>query len=335
MTWTRTLTAAAAALATALSVVPAARAAADEPGAFAARPSPKAPQDKRGTFFRLHVERGTDRRQSVVIENLSKQNKHLLLNAVDGLTGTTSGSVYANRQDPRTKAGSWLSLPIKSIDLPAGKMTRVPFSIKIPSEARPGDHLAGIAIQDAHRTHSKSRLSITQIIRVVVGVQIIVDGPREKSLDLGKVALKALPGTKVPSVVVHLENTGTQLCKPILDVTLTGSTDKQQLVSRQLDTVLPATAIDFPLPWPTALQSGSYEVGVQAKGCGETKAIQVSAELGSTLLGTPDHPEPAKPTIIVQHASVPWIGIAGMLAAVAFLTAAAMAFFLRRRRPSA
>lgn len=333
MSWTRTLIAAAAALAGALPAAPAAHAADNEPGAFSARPSPKAPQDKRGTFFRLHVERGSDRRQSVVIENLSKQPKHLLIDAVDGLTGTTSGSVYANRDDPRSKAGSWIKLPVKSIELPAGKTTRVPFSLTIPDDANPGDHLAGIAIQDRHRTHSKSRLSITQIIRVVVGVQIIVDGPSDKSLALGKVALKALPGTKVPSVVVQLENTGTQLCKPLLDVTLTSAGDKQQLVSRKLDTVLPGSSIDFPMPWPTALEAGSYEVGVQAKGCGATQAVQVSAELGSTLLGTPTNPEPAKPTVIVQKVSVPWVGIAVLVAAVAALSAAMMAWLLRRRRP--
>ncbi len=312
-----------------------AHAAANEPGAFAARPSDNAPQDKRGTFFRLHVERGTDRRQSVVIENLSKHRKHLLLDAVDGLTGTTSGSVYANRDDPRKHAGSWIDLPTKSIDLPPGEQVRIPFKLKIPKRAHPGDHLAGIAIQDAHRTHSKSRLSITQIIRVVVGVQIIVDGPTETALELGKVSLKALPGTKVPSVVVRLANTGNNLCKPLLEVTLAGGATKQQLVTRQLDTVLPGTAIDFPVPWPTALQSGSYEVGVQAKNCGEPTAVQASAELGTTLLGTPDQPEPAKPTVIVQQASVPWLGIAGLLVMVALLTAGLMAFFLRRRQPGA
>ena len=330
-----TFLASAALLVAGLAAAAPAHGAQNEPGAFSARPSERAPQDKRGTFFRLHVDRGTGRRQSVVIENLSKHRKHLLLNAVDGLTGTTSGSVYANRDDPREGAGSWIDLPTKSIDLPPGKQVRVPFDLAIPGSARPGDHLAGIAIQDAHRTHSKSRLSITQIIRVVVGVQIIVDGPAETALELGKVSLKALPGTKVPSVVVHLANTGNNLCKPLLEVNLAGAGAKQQLVTRQLDTVLPGDAIDFPVPWPTALQAGSYEVGVQAKNCGEPKAVQASAELSTTLLGTPDHPEPAKPTVIVQHAAIPWAGIAGLLVLVALLTAGIMAFFLRRRQPSA
>ena len=331
MSWTRAIATAVAVASAALSVAAPARAAGDEPGAFSARPSPKAPQDQRGTFFRLHVEKGTDRRQSVVIENLSEETKHLLLNAVDGLTGTTSGSVYANRDDPKTKAGSWIDLPVKSIDLPAGKTMRVPFSLTVPKDARNGDHLAGIAIQDAHRTHSKSRLSITQIIRVVVGVQIIVDGPKEKALTLGKVEMKALPGTKVPSVVVHLENTGTELCTPLLEVNLTSPDGKQQLVSRQLDTVLPASAIDFPMPWPKALEAGSYEVGVTAKQCGEPQAIQASATLGSTLLGTPDEPEPKPPTVIVQQTPIPWAPIIALVVLVAVVTAAAMAFVLKRR----
>ncbi|MBO9533249.1 MAG: DUF916 domain-containing protein [Solirubrobacteraceae bacterium] len=316
----------------ALLAAPAAHAKDEEPGAFSARPSEAAPQDKRGTFFRLHVERGTDRRQSIVIENLSKRSKQLLIDAVDGRTGTTSGSVYANRQDPLSKAGSWIKLPVKSLDLPAGRTMRIPFSLSIPSDAAPGDHLAGIAIQDRHRTHSGSRVAITQIIRVVVGVQIIVDGPTEKALSLGKVALQALPGTKVPSVVVHLENTGGELCKPTLDVTLAGSQQEQQFVTRKLDTVLPGDAIDFPLPWPNALKAGTYDVGVQAKGCGKTEAAQTSAELGTTLVGTPDDPEPAAP-VVVKSASVPWLAVTGLVALAAVLSAASMAFVLRRRRP--
>ena len=330
MSWHRTL-AVAATVAAALSTAPAAHAA-NEPGAFSARPSPAAPQDKAGTYFRLHVEAGTDRRQSVLIENLSKQNKHLLVSAVDGLTGTTSGSVYANRDVPRQAAGSWITVPLKSIDLPAGKAMRVPFALHVPGNARSGDHLAGIAIQDARRTHSGSQMAITQIIRVVVGVQIIVDGPRNEALSLGKVSMKALPGTKVPSVVVHLENTGTKLCKPLLEVNLSSAGDKQQLVSRQLDTVLPGTAIDYPMPWPTALDAGSYEVGVQAKQCGDPQAVQASAELGTSLQGTPDHPEPVAPKVIVQQVSIPWIAIGGLLAAVAALSAGAMALILRRRK---
>ncbi|MDO9356363.1 MAG: DUF916 domain-containing protein, partial [Solirubrobacteraceae bacterium] len=309
MTWSRTLLAAAAALATAISAAPAHAAGDPEPGAFAARPSDRAPQDKRGTYFRLHVERGTDRRQAVIVENLSKRTKHLLIDPVDGLTGTTSGAVYANREDPRTRASTWVDLPVKSIDLPAGKQMRIPFSLSIPKGARPGDHLAGIAIQDAHRTHSKSRMSITQTIRVVVGVQIIVDGPTGKALQLGKVSMKALPGTKVPSVVVRVENTGTLLCKPLLEVNVAGAGEEAQLVTRELDTVLPDTSIDFPLPWPKALDAGSYEIGVQAKHCGDVQAVQASAELGATLRGTPDEPEPPAPTVIVKPASIPWVGI--------------------------
>lgn len=335
MNWGKTFAAAIVALTVALPATTPAHAATDEPGAFSARPSPKAPQDKLGTFFRLHVEQGTDRRQSIVIQNHSKQSKHLLLNAVDGRTGPTSGSVYANRDEKQTEAGSWIKIPVTSVDLRPGESKRVPFALAIPAAARTGDHLAGIAVQDAHRTRSESRLSITQIIRVVVGVQIIVAGPREKSLTIGKVGLKALPATKVPSVVVNVANTGTKLCKPRLEVNLSGPDTKQQLVSRKLDTVLARDAIDYALPWPNSLQAGTYDVRVQVKECGPPQATHVTAELGKTLLGTPDQPEPSSPTVIVQRASVPWLGIAGMLGLAVALTAIVMAWFMRRRQKKA
>lgn len=323
-----------AALVALTAAVPAGPAAAsDARGSFSARPNDRAPQDKAGTYFKLEVERGTSRRQSVLISNLSGERKELLLDAVDGLTGTTSGSVYANRDDPRRRAGAWVKLPRKELTLAPRESTRVPFELAIPGDAAPGDHLAGIAVQDREETKSGSQMTVTQVVRVVVGVQIIVDGRSEKALTLGDVALKALPGTEVPSVVIRLENTGTRLCQPTLDVTLTGSGEERQSATRKLDTILPGSAIDYPMPWPRALRQGIYEVAVQAKDCGKPQAVQATAELGETLLGTPDNPEPPTPVAagVAAGTGISLPVLVGLMVLVAALSSGFMALLLRRR----
>lgn len=326
-----------AALVGAAAVAPAAEAqqGQNNPGGFSVRPSERAPQDKLGTYLKLKVKRGTERRQSVVVKNMSDAPKELLIDVVDGLTAVTSGSVYANRDDPKKRAAKWIEVPEERITVPAKGTVRVPFSLNVPKDARPGDHLAGIAVQDVDesqggtKANGGAQLKVTQIVRVVMGVQITVLGPRKKGFRLGEVKLKAIPGTEVPSVVIEMQNMGTQLCKPVLDVALTGEDGVQQTASQKLETLLPGFTIEYPLPWQKALEEGSYDVVVQAKHCGDPEMVQTTAELGETLLGTPDNPEP--PESAKASEGVPLPVMIGALVGVALLSAGSVAFFSRRR----
>lgn len=302
-------------------------------GGFSAAPAKGSPQDKNGTYFSLHAPTGGVLHEVLVVKNLSKNKKHFLVDPVDGLTGATSGTVYADRDDPRHKAGTWVTTAVKSLEVAPHSQVRVPFTVKIPKSARPGDHLAGLALQDAHRAHSKSRFSITQIVRVVVGVKIDVAGHSKPQLTLGKIAMKALPGTKVPSVVIELADTGTRLCKPVLSVSVSSESGGSRLVTHQLDTILPGTKIDFPLPWPVALDAGTYDVTAQATKCGEAATITQTAQLGSTLRGTPTTPDPPAPVVIVKSStSTPWWALAGSAGFAALLSGILVAVLLRRRK---
>jgi hypothetical protein len=327
----RRLVAAALLLAATTAAPPSAQAA-DGAGGFSAQPAKGAPQDKSGTYFALHAPRGGVLHETLIVRNLSGNDKHFLLDAVDGLTGVTSGSVYADRDVPRAKAGTWVTTSTGTLTLKPHEVVRVPFTVRVPDVARAGDHLAGLAIQDAHRAHSKSRLSVTQIIRVVVGVKIVVDGEAHPQLALGKLAMQALPGTKVPSVVIELESTGKRLCQPQLQVSVGNDKTKTQTVTHRLDTILPGTKIPFPLPWPTALSAGTYDVTVSATHCGDPVSTEGSVRLGTTLRGTPSTPDPAPIVIVHQSSGVPVGIVAGGAAGIAVLSGALAAWWTRRRR---
>jgi hypothetical protein len=238
-------------------------------------------------YFILNVNRGAKLTRHVVVVNSGSAPVELLIYPVDGLTGTTSGDVYADRSDPRRFAGRWLQHATESINVPAYSHFVAPFTVVVPAHATPGDHLAGVAVEAAQRTTTGGHFSVTEVFREVVGVEMIVAGRAAPRIALRGAALAALPGTNYPSVKVRLANTGRDLCKPLLHVSLHGGGAASLSVSEQLDTVLPGTAIAFPFPLPHALAAGTYSISVAATECGAPARLHTMARLGTTLARTP------------------------------------------------
>jgi hypothetical protein len=223
---------------------------------------------------------------------------------VDGLTGQTTGTVYANRSDRVKKAGAWIRLSGRQLTVAPGQQVSVAFTVRVPLQARAGDHVAGIAFDDTKPRSSGGSFRITEIIREVIGVQIRVPGKAAPRLALGAVKLMALPGTRLASVVVDLGNRGLRLCKPTLAVSLNGPHRYSRSVVRQLDTVLPGDMVAYPLPWPGTLRHGGYLARTAASCKGMHVARRATVTLG-TVLG----PRPATPTKLAGSRTLgglPW-----------------------------
>ena len=97
------------------------------------------------SYFRPVLTPGSSITETVTVSNTGDVPVDLYVYPVDGLTGTTSGTVYANRADPRQKAGTWLTATVSSLTVPADHVQEVPCRIDVPATAAPGDHVAGIA----------------------------------------------------------------------------------------------------------------------------------------------------------------------------------------------
>jgi hypothetical protein len=246
----------------------------------------------------------------------------LVVSAVDGLTGQTSGAVYANRQDPVGKAGAWVQVAQSSLKLKPATTSYLNFTVHVPKDALPGDHLAGIAFEDAHPTTSGSGLEVTTVLRAVVGVQIRVSGAAAFHLLVGAASIEPLSDTqKLASVKIRLQDDGLLLGKPRLTVRITGPNGYHGTVTdRPLDTLLPGDPIDYPLPWPDPLAPGDYVIDVSATGPGMADAVTHHAtfHLDSALQPSkPDNVVPSPPPAPPAQpglAIAPWVLIAGVAA---------------------
>ena len=127
-----------------------------------AYPSPTDPLSR--SYFRPVVSAGSSVVESVAVVDTGERPVQLLVYPVDGLTATTSGTVYADRSDPRTRAGTWVTAAQSSLTVLPHHQVLVSFRVDVPADATPGDHVAGIAFEDANPTTSAG-LSITEVIR--------------------------------------------------------------------------------------------------------------------------------------------------------------------------
>lgn len=257
---------------------------------IALRPGHADPNDpSTRAFFKPTVAAGETFSDEVIVTNSGDNPIELVVSGVDGLTGPTSGAVYGNRQDPVQEAGTWVSPAAGTVTVPPHAELAVPFTVKVPKGIRPGDHLAGIAFEDVHQTSAGGNFAVTQIVRAVMGVQVIVPGPGAFAAHVDSASLEALPGVGAASVLVTLGNNGARLGKPSLSVALAGPDGYQRTVTRALDTILPGDTIAYPFVWPDVLQSGEYSISVTATDPGGAApvSLQAKSRLGTPLAGVP------------------------------------------------
>ncbi len=246
-------------------------------GGFGVRPAHFNPRNlATRAYFIIHARPGSVRHEDAIVTNDNATPLTLEVNAVDGLTGVTSGLVYANRGVASSGAGAWVTPAHGRVTVAAHHSIRVGFVVRLPRFAAPGDHVAGIAFESLHPSTSGGHFSVTVVVRTVVGIEIEVPGHASRHLRIFSLALAPLPGTDVPSAVVTLEDDGHKLCHPQLMVAITGSGGTTS-VSQKLGTILPADKIAYPFRWPGTLSDGTYRVRATASHCGSSQTAATAA----------------------------------------------------------
>jgi Bacterial protein of unknown function (DUF916) len=243
-------------------------------GVRPAHPNPNVPATR--AYFIVHAGPGSLRQETVVVTNDSAKPLVLAVDAVDGLTGVTSGVVYANRGVPIHGAGAWVTPAVRRVTVPAHSSLDVGFTVKVPKAAPAGDHVAGIAFQALQGKKSAGHFAVTVVDRTVVGIEFEVPGHATQDIRLFSLALAPLPGTTVPSVVVTLEDVGRKLCQPQLTLAIQGQAGANK-ATRTLETILPGDKIAYPFRWPGSLREGSYDVSATATRCGPQAVMHAVA----------------------------------------------------------
>ena len=263
--------------------------AADRTG-FGLRPAHSDPKDPATrAYFKRSLKPGDSFSDQVLVSNNNATPMEFLVYPVDGVTGSSSGALYANRQDPLDKAGAWVKTEVDRVTVDPHADKLVGFSVHIPDDATPGDHLAGVAFESANPETSQGQFAVTRVLRGVTGILLRVDGPliRPFQLQIGDLGLRpAPPGTKTSGVTMQLSNHGQLFGKPYINVTMDGPAGYHRSVKRQLDRILPGDSIKYTFPWPDSFVTGRYHVCVTG-GEGDHEQASKCADLAVNLPGGP------------------------------------------------
>jgi hypothetical protein len=244
------------------AVGPAAVAGGVGPGAFAVQVVPAGGSLVAEPYFTPVVSAGGTSTGQLRITNVSSAELSLRVGAVDGLTGQTSGAVYAAQGAPRRWAALWVTPSVDVLSLAPGASSVVDVLVNVPLGASPGDHLAGLSVENA-APPLPSRGGVTQIIRSVTAVLIDVPGPARFRPSIGWVHLRTPRRAPSSQVIVELGDAGNALGQPTLTVTMKAIGGAARRVTQVLDTILPGDHIAYVLQWPRRLARSRYALTVR------------------------------------------------------------------------
>jgi hypothetical protein len=248
-------------------------------------------------YFVLAGRRGATIHSAVRVLNVGDRKGSASLYAVDGTTGQTSGAVYRSRQEERRDVGAWLRLSKSNVTLPPGGAERIPFTVRVPSDAYAGQHLGGIVVQPSiprhktigHTERSSFRVKIQELS--VVAVQVNLPGPPVVKMAITSLRPSGIPGRQ--DLLIGLSNLGNELLKGRGSLTIVDSSG-QRLKHQDfpLDTFVSHTHIDLPVYTAgKALPVGSYEGTVVITYRGNrlmrTFPFKITAAKNEQIFGSP------------------------------------------------
>jgi hypothetical protein len=167
-----------------LLLAPGAARAASDPAALSWGVVPGAGDQGSGRAnFAYAVEPGAELRDAVVVTNHGQRALDLDVYAADART-TTSGQLdLLPADEPSTGVGTWVTVDLPHVALAPGASVEVPFTVRVPADATPGDHSGGVvtaavSADDGSTVRLDRRLALRMHLRVAgeVAPALTVDG---------------------------------------------------------------------------------------------------------------------------------------------------------------
>ena len=210
-------------------------------------------------YFVLNLTPGATMQSRVRITNIGTAAGRLALYPVDATTGQTSGVVYYTQNDPRADVGRWITVDAHQLSLDPGKSQIVTFTVSVPHSARPGQHVGGLVAENlAVQGSSGSSVAINIQHLSIVAVQVNLPGKAIQRMEATGIRAGGQQGYQI--LYMSLRNSGTQMLKPSGSLQVTDMAGHQlKHMTMTLDTVLPQTAISYPVyVYGQALGPGRY-----------------------------------------------------------------------------
>ncbi|MEV7414665.1 DUF916 domain-containing protein [Streptomyces sp. NPDC089919] len=265
-------------------------------GNWSVYPTPAAGQQatSRAYFFHQGAAGGTVT-DSVTLTNSSAAPITFLVFATDA-TNTPAGGAFALlpvEKKPKD-LGTWITLPPevagKPVTVPPKGRRDIPFTVRIPEDANPGDHVGGIVALNTRVEGVKKEGKVQVGVRRSVGARFYlrVPGPLTAALSVEGVSVKRdaplLPWSrKAPATISYsLVNRGNVVLDPQVAMRAQGLFGREVFSRRNRDlhlVLLPGQRIDLTEAWAASPQLDWVTLKVTATAADHPDERQ-SAETG-------------------------------------------------------
>ncbi|MET9958959.1 DUF916 domain-containing protein [Streptomyces sp. NPDC006326] len=280
--------------------LPAAPAAAADNGTWGVFPTPAAGAgtSDRAYFFHQGAA-GTTVGDSVTILNSSDTELTFRVFATDARNTPAGGAFALLPVDRKPQdVGAWVSLAPQAattVTVPPKGRKDIPFTVKVPQDAVPGDHVGGIVALNTALEGGRQDGRVRVAVQRQVGARLYfrVPGPMTPGLSVEDVRVSrsapVLPwlGKARATVSYALVNRGNVVVEPKVSVSARGLFGRRLLErpARDLKLVLlPGQRIELTEPWPDAPQSDRVAVTVAA---GAAAYPDLASEGGAEFLAVP------------------------------------------------
>jgi hypothetical protein len=231
-----------------------------------AAPAAGSSLDPAGSFYLLHAQPGDSFTQTVTISNPNDHQVTARVEGVDGYTAESTGASYSTPGTAPTRDGRWVVVSTPEIALQPGETRDVTFSVHVPEDATPGQHLAGLSMSVPVATPASSvaqggagaTFAINLQGQRIIAVQIDVAGDAAPKLVVGGVKPEA--GGEGVLLRIAIANSGNAFARG-KGVVRVPDTKFQQAFD--IDTFVSKTEINFPILWTKEVVSGSHRVSVK------------------------------------------------------------------------
>ncbi|KPV52101.1 hypothetical protein SE17_17465 [Kouleothrix aurantiaca] len=245
------------------------------------------------SYFTLTMAPGETRELTVELANFSTVPVRARTYAADAYTIVNGGFGIKLDGEPSSGATRWLDYSADTLELAPRAGVNRTFTIHVPSDAKPGDYITGLAIQsaDAQPTNSTG-IAIRQVVRQAIAIAITLPGPQTPRITIGAATYRTVAGTSL--VAVAVTNSGNVNLKPKGAFVLRAQDGTE--VSRYplaIDMLYAGTSTFIEVPFAGRLDPGAYAVALELA----DDRWKIKADAPSAPLSVPrpeeDGPAPA------------------------------------------
>lgn len=212
-------------------------------------------------YFVFDTQPGRTVKGTLRLLSLTPRAKTILVSPVDVSTAADAGLQYGSA--PPVGVGRWLNLRTHSVRLSGTRSADVPFTVHVPSGARPGDHFAAIIALDrrvlSQPSSGKGPIRLRVIPRLAMTVLVRLPGPRTRALAIGGAKIEVAPsGASLALAISSPGNTLIRSSTGGVTVSQGGKPLFSQTIS--LAAFVPGTSISYHVPWKGTPVEGLYRV---------------------------------------------------------------------------